>query len=84
MEITMTEEERQRLIERHEAWIAKHFGNGEQERVDGATPNGGDYSIAYYYDKKHIPCKKQDAYIKVIVEYTKDDEYINSTTSFLK
>ena len=80
----MTEEERQRLIERHEAWIAKHFGNGEQERVDGATPNGGDYSIAYYYDEQNRPCKKAVAYLVNIVEYTKDGEYVNSTTAFLQ
>ena len=78
-----TPEERQRLIDAHEAWLKKYYGDGEGERIDGPTPNGGDYAVAYYYDKMHRPCKKQDAFSKVIVEYKNNGEYVNTTTSFL-
>jgi len=47
------------------------------ERVDGSTPSGGDYSIAYYYDEDNIPCKKSKAKSVHIVEYTKDGGRVN-------
>lgn len=84
MEDIMTEEERRRYLKALEEWDKRHNGNGETERVDGPTPNGGDYSIAYYYDEQNRPCKKAVAYLVNIVEYTKDGEYVNSTTAFLQ
>jgi hypothetical protein len=47
------------------------------ERVDKPTPNGGDYSIAYFYDKDRQPCSKADAVYIDIVEYTKDGKRVN-------
>ena len=47
------------------------------ERHDHKTPSGGDYSIAYFYDKNGNPCERKDAYRINIVEYTKDGERIN-------
>lgn len=80
----MTEEERRKYIEALDRWNEEHNGDGETERVDGHTPNGGDYSIAYYYDKENRPCKKAVAYLVNIVEYKGDGEYVNSTTAFLQ
>ena len=54
----MTEEERERLLDALERWEEKYCQSGETERVDEPTPSGGDYSVAYYYDKDHRPCKK--------------------------
>lgn len=42
------------------------------EKQMGSTPNGGDYSIAYYYDADHNPCPKEKARFVNIVEYTND------------
>lgn len=47
------------------------------ERHDGATPLGGDYSIAYYYDAEHNPCVKAKAKYVNIVIYDKDDKRVN-------
>ena len=84
MENIITEQERQRYIDALEKWNERHNGEGEVERVDGPTPNGGDYSVAYYYDEKDRPCKKAVAYLVNIVEYKNNGEYVNSTTSFLQ
>ena len=40
-----------------------------QERKNGKTPNGGDYSIAYYLDAKGNPIDKSKAKQVRIVEY---------------
>lgn len=47
------------------------------------TPNGGDYSVAYFYDKEGNPCKKEDASYLNIIEYTKDGRRINETYGFI-
>jgi len=80
----MTEEERERLLDALERWEEKYCQSGETERVDEPTPSGGDYSVAYYYDKDHRPCKKKDAYFVKIVEYKADGTSINSTLAFLQ
>lgn len=49
------------------------------ERQDGATPNGGAYSIAYYHDKQGNPCQKKKAVTVNIVEYDSDGNRINET-----
>lgn len=43
------------------------------------TPNGGAYSTAYYYDANHMPCKKEEARYRNIVEYSEFGERINET-----
>ena len=47
------------------------------ERHDGATPIGGDYSIAYYYDAERNPCVKEKAKYVNIVIYDKDGKRVN-------
>ena len=47
------------------------------ERHEGATPLGGDYSIAYYYDADNNPCEKAKAKHVNIVIYDKDGRRIN-------
>ena len=49
------------------------------ERVDEPTPSGGDYSIAYYYDKDGNPCTKAQASAVNILEFTEDGTRINET-----
>lgn len=41
------------------------------------TPNGGDLSIAYFYDIERRPCKRKDAAFMNIVEYLNDGTRIN-------
>lgn len=43
------------------------------------TPNGGDFSTAFFYDKDGNPCKKEQAAFMNIVEYTKDRTRINES-----
>ena len=43
----------------------------------GTTPNGGDYSVAYFYDKEHKPCKRKDAKFVNIIEYSKSGDRVN-------
>jgi hypothetical protein len=40
-----------------------------QERIDGPTPNGGVYSIAYFSDDDGKPTSKQKATRMEIVEF---------------
>ena len=49
------------------------------ERHDNPTPSGGDYSIAFYYNERHNPCIREDAWFINIVEYTADGRRINET-----
>lgn len=76
----MTEEEK--LWEALKRWEEKYCQQGETERVDEPTPSGGDYSIAYYYDAEHRPCKKVDACWVDIVEYKADGTFVNSVLGF--
>ena len=43
------------------------------------TPNGGDLSIAYFYDKENNPCKREEAAYMNIVEYKNDGTRINES-----
>jgi hypothetical protein len=52
-------------------------GNNFFERHDKPTPNGGAYSIAFFYDKDRQPCSKQQAVFINIVEYAQDGSRIN-------
>ena len=49
------------------------------ERINGNTPNGGAYSIAYCYDKDMKNSKKGKAQIVHIHEYDDDGNIINET-----
>lgn len=44
---------------------------------NGKTPNGGDYSVAHFYDANGNPCKRDVAKRINIVEYTKDGVQVN-------
>ncbi len=53
------------------------------ERINEPTPNGGAYSVAYYYDDHRMPCEKSKARRVEIVEYSKQGERICSTYGFV-
>ena len=54
------------------------------ERSDNPTPNGGDYSIAYYYNEDGELCEKKNAARVNIVEYKKGGVRINETYALLR
>ncbi len=60
-----------------------HDENPYMEREDGPTPNGGAYSVAYYYDEEGNPCQKINAKKIHIVEYTKYGERIMESNGFM-
>ena len=60
-------------VKREEPFFDPRFA----ERHDVKTPNGGDYSVAYFYDKDGLPCEKKKAKHMNIVEYKKNGERIN-------
>ena len=43
----------------------------------GTTPNGGVYSVSYFFDKNSKPCKKAEAKFVNVVEFSKDGNRIN-------
>lgn len=49
------------------------------ERREGKTPNGGVYSIAYFFDEEKKPCPKEDAWFIEIHEYDVNDNIIHRT-----
>ena len=53
-----------------------------QDRVDEPTPNGGDYSVAYYMNDDRNPCEPKYATMCEIVEYKNDGTPIMSTLGF--
>ena len=50
-----------------------------RERVEGPTPNGGDYSEAHYYDEDRLLCPPSEAKYINIVEYTARGERVYET-----
>ena len=50
-----------------------------QERIEGKTPNGGAYSIAYYQDEYGDPIEKSKATMVEIVEYDNNDNHVART-----
>lgn len=63
--------------------IAYHEENPYLERKDIPTPNGGAYSVVYYYDEEGNPCQKINAKKIQIVEYTKNGERIMERNGFM-
>lgn len=53
------------------------------KRTDMPTPNGGVYSISYYYDKKGKPCGEKKASTVHIHEYDENDNLIIETVEYL-
>lgn len=49
------------------------------ERVEGPTPAGGAYAVAYFSDAKGNPCIKALASSMEIVEFNKKGEEISRT-----
>lgn len=43
------------------------------KRIDGATPNGGQYAILYFRDNNGRPCSESKAATVEAVEYSADD-----------
>lgn len=54
------------------------------KRVDGPTPNGGAYSIAYYQDAKGNDADVDKATNMLIVEYSSDGQVIRNTYGLTK
>lgn len=52
------------------------------KRINEPTPNGGAYSVAFFYNAKGEPCEESDARRVEFVEYSEDDERICSTYGF--
>lgn len=50
-----------------------------QERIEGPTPTGGDYAIAYWQDGQGNPCEKDQAKAAEIVEYSANGDHIMRT-----
>jgi hypothetical protein len=50
-----------------------------QERIDGPTPNGGVYSIAYFSDDDGDPTSKQKATRMEIVEFDREGNQLFRT-----
>lgn len=76
-EITLSEKEWNELLEEIAGKRAEIkepvFDPRFAERHDLKTPSGGDYSVAYFYDKDGLPCEKKKKYMN-IVEYKKRRE----------
>ena len=53
------------------------------ERIDGATPNGGAYAIAYWLDQDGSPTDKASAAACEVVEYDRSDNAIFRTYATL-
>ena len=49
------------------------------KRIDGPTPNGGDYLIAIYEDENGFECDMENATYISILEYTNDDVCVMHT-----
>lgn len=52
------------------------------KRVDGPTPNGGTYMIAYFRDSSGNACSEKDASKVEIVEFESDNNAIARTYGF--
>lgn len=55
-------------------------GDPAEERIDGATPAGGAYTIARYYDVSGAPAPRSRAQRVTFTEYDSDDVAIASTS----
>jgi hypothetical protein len=49
------------------------------ERLDGPTPNGGTYAVAYFRDATGAPAVKSRAASIEIVEYSPDGDEVSRT-----
>jgi hypothetical protein len=50
-----------------------------QERIEGPTPNGGRYSIAYFFDAARKSVPKDRATGMEVVEFNDKDDAIHRT-----
>ena len=64
--------------------MAKQTVDKTYERIDEKTPNGGEYSIAYFSDENGIPADKDKAVRAEIVEFDKSGKEIHRTHAILK
>lgn len=88
-----TIEEQKKLVERlkkENPELKRFFGSDTDdikpkldprftERLEGETPSGGDFCIAYYYDEDHNPCERSKAKYVNIVEYKNNWKRVNET-----
>lgn len=55
-----------------------------RERVDGKTPNGGDYSEIFYLDKDHNEVEPEEAAEFILWECKKDGTIISTTRGLMR
>ena len=62
-------------------FLAKPFMKNQDyhQRIEEPTPNGGAYSIAYYYDSEGMPCPAAKASNIEILEFDIHDQIIFRT-----
>ncbi len=88
----MTDKEYERILDEVAGEIAGEPAEDTTSHIDprftetrtGPTPNGGDYSVAYYYDEEGNPCTKAEASAVNIIEYNKEGSRINECYGVLK
>lgn len=79
-ELNMTDKEFEKLLDEVAGKRSDKIQKPDPRYTEthyGRTPNGGDYSIAYYYDKDGNPCRKNEASAVNIIEYSKEGHRIN-------
>lgn len=78
----MTEDEFFRQVPRKK--LSKPQGAPSySERAEGPTPNGGAYSMAFYYDDNGNPAPKSEATRCNIIEFDENDNFVNETMGIL-
>ncbi|MCQ2259033.1 MAG: hypothetical protein MJZ41_13750 [Bacteroidaceae bacterium] len=55
------------------------FNQFSHEKIDSPTPNGGAYSIAYFYDADGNPCDKSHCTKIEIIEFSDSGDFLCST-----
>lgn len=84
----MTDEEFERLLDEDAGERAEEVEMTRDPRFTethyGPTPNGGAYSVAYYYDEEGIPCRRETATSVNIIEYCEEGYRIYETYALLR
>lgn len=55
-----------------------------QKRIDEQTPNGGAYSIMFFFDDNDKLVEEKEATKFIVKEYDKNDNIIIETNGFLE
>lgn len=77
----LTREEEEAMFGGPDPEPSKYIPTEFSEKHDGPTPNGGAFSVGYFYDKNHKPCHRENARFINIIEYDENGIYINETAA---